>query len=623
MLKKFGQLYNKKIEARGLGVFRIVYFIAFFFEVLQLFYYKPLLFDPVAYKEAFIINLGWPLGLWLICIFFLILGSMTALMTVLNYIFSILFFSSLSAIDYSPAYFYLSVNFLCLFLPISKMVSVDCWWLKLKYSTTRFHYKPPNQTTVLSYYIPIFFGLGFTYWGLFLNQFPNGGLWIWKLAHNLKYSTLSTSSPAYFLFNTKILILILGWISLAFFVSFPFLFSYRKLRGYLFLIGWGLQFLALLYNPNTAWLWALMALHLLLIPLAWWRALGGIFHSSKRPARLVVYYDEECPLCTRLKLSIEHFDLFSTVRFEGVQSAREDEAIKHIPLNALLDNIHASDYRGKLHVGIDAYIQIFDAMRYLLPLSLILRLPIIYQLSRRGYRYVAKNRETKPCTEDTCAYELPQLPKDTDKIKLLRTLTLGAIRLRLLFYGSLLLVLWQGLLWIDSTALKELRSKSGRLNQAYQQIVNPLKQMGKVYLGLGATFYQNQATTTWTVGISYENEKNQWAYLPLVNQDGTLGTYARGLTGAKWINLLRDAKNQVAFRNYLLAIVLFWERENRMTGQSKEYLLKIKALKPPPHSFRFNYMREQYATEWKTLGTIQKMNGELVVLLNANDKHLF
>lgn len=65
-------LYQKKIDGTGLALFRIAYSLVLLCEVVQIFYFRHLIFDKIPFVEPSEIDLSYGLVLWMIAIIFLI-----------------------------------------------------------------------------------------------------------------------------------------------------------------------------------------------------------------------------------------------------------------------------------------------------------------------------------------------------------------------------------------------------------------------------------------------------------------------------------------------------------------------------------------------------------------------
>ncbi len=93
--------------------------------------------------------------------------------------------------------------------------------------------------------------------------------------------------------------------------------------------------------------------------------------KSKQPT-ITVYYDDQCPLCTReinfYKRKIEPKD----AHWEAISNINEEKIDK----GKALEKLHVSDSNGNLFVGTDAFIEIWARVPELSKFAKILRMPI-------------------------------------------------------------------------------------------------------------------------------------------------------------------------------------------------------------------------------------------------------
>jgi hypothetical protein len=146
--------YNQEIDATGLALFRMFFALVLFFEIKHIADFRHLIYDSVPYLHISDINLNVAFTIWLTSIFFIFLGLLTRLASIVNYIFSLIFIGSIGDFEYHVYYAYMGVNFLIMFMPVSRVWSLDWLIEKLKYSNVKFHYCPP-----ISYWIPFFMGV--------------------------------------------------------------------------------------------------------------------------------------------------------------------------------------------------------------------------------------------------------------------------------------------------------------------------------------------------------------------------------------------------------------------------------------------------------------------------------
>ena len=93
--------------------------------------------------------------------------------------------------------------------------------------------------------------------------------------------------------------------------------------------------------------------------------------KSKQPT-ITVYYDDQCPLCTReinfYKRKIEPKD----AHWEAISNINEEKIDK----DKALEKLHVSDSNGNLFVGTDAFIEIWVRVPELRKIAKIMKMPI-------------------------------------------------------------------------------------------------------------------------------------------------------------------------------------------------------------------------------------------------------
>jgi len=633
MFKLFGRLYDKKIDAIGLAFFRVAYFLVLFADMAQLFYFQHLVFDRVPYLQPYEVNLGLALGVWLICIVFLIFGAFTRTMVIANYIFTLVFLSTISTYEYHVFYTYTTVNFFCLFLPISRRFSLDRLWKKLKYSNTRYTYKPPKKTTVLSYLLPLLVVNGFVYFDSVFykltSDFWMAGLGVWYPSSFPQFAITSTSGLGGFLINNEYLTKFFGYLTVVFETVFIFLFWFRRFRLPLLIIGVGLHLGILISFPIPWFALAVVAAYILMVPVGIFKKIGGFLFPDKESI-LTVYYDEECPLCARAKITIEFFDLSGRVAFKGVQSNRKDEAIKDIELKELLHNIYSVTSKGKVQYGLDTYIKVFDAIWYFVPLGLLLRIPGIYHIAKLIYRFVANNREVERCTEKNCGYKLPNPPQDTDKIKLLQKFTVKKLRVRLITLGVLGLILLQMAISYTSGIFLERRMKAGtegKLTENLTWLSHKADKYGRPFLGMThhPVFMDfHFEGYNHIIGLSYEGEDGQSEWLPIVRKDGSPSTYLLGFNWVKWTFRVNSPGNIMSgsFYKGVQDFTAFWMHKNNKSPLKSTFKIHLKII-DIPDGFVYGYLETQRQKPWMEIGTMKWENNRAKLEIQPKFQGLF
>lgn len=390
----------RPVPAIGLGLFRVSFALVVLGEVLFLYYFRHLIFDPVPYLDLASPSVHLFLVFWTITALFLALGYHTRAAAVLNYAFWLVFtvFTPMWK-DFDGGFdqLMLGSSFLLIFLPSERALSLDRLRLKLRLSRPGQPYRPPDQVSVLAYFLPLLLSLGLIYFDSAIHKlsapFWRNGLGPW-LPSSLPYymSALDMS----WLLDIEPLQRAFGYAILVFQFLFPFTLYFRPFRIPLLAMGVALHGGIILSLNIYPFGFGMLVHYFLLAPLAWWRKLGDWLRA---PApTLSVYYDEQCPLCNRTAIFVEHFDIRHAVDFRGLQThARDCAALASLPEAELLKDLYAVDSRQTVHSGVDTYIRILQHMGYTAPLALLLRLPGIHAIAARIYRRIADSRERIVC----------------------------------------------------------------------------------------------------------------------------------------------------------------------------------------------------------------------------------
>ncbi len=265
-MKRFITSYlNKEESPVGLAIFRICYGTILFLEVLQLYQFRHLIFDVVPYQAVADNNMDYLLVAWLFTLICLIVGFQTKIATVVNYVLTLLTFSTFQVYEYHIDYIYILINLVLIFTPVNYSYSIDKFLSKSKKeSDSGFPYKKVYR---IYYDIPIFLGIGLVYFDsvffkFHTNMWQNGlGLWLpASLPHVTYISTFS------FLLDYKWLMIFLSHLTLGFETVFIFLMWFRSLRWLLFIIGFGLHLGIFFFFPIPLFAYAMLSLYILVLP---------------------------------------------------------------------------------------------------------------------------------------------------------------------------------------------------------------------------------------------------------------------------------------------------------------------------------------------------------------------
>ena len=603
------RLYNKKISGLGLSIFRIAYTLVLFCEVVQFNYFRHLIFDKVPFLDPAEIDFGIPIKIWMMALIFIMLGLFTRLAAIVNYLMTIILIGSINSYEYHMFYAYLGMNFLLLFLPISRNLSLDRLLLKYKYSNTRFQYNPPEKVSVLSYLIPVFVGMAFVYFDSIFYKFTSA---YWTVGLGMWYPT-SIPFTNYIsipnILDQKYLMLFLGYLTMIFELVFIFTFFRKKWRIPLLVIGLGLHLGILICYPIPWFGLGMCAIYLLMVPVSWWEKL---FKSSEKPAKLTFYYDGECPLCNRTKITIQHFDISKRIDFKTVQYyAEQNELLKNIPTETLLDDIH-SVRNGKVYKGLDTYIQVFSAITYLKPLSWILRIPGIYHTGKAVYQYVAKNRNTERCTEENCGYTPPVIPPDEDKLKILQHYTLEDLKISFIKISLCIIIALQVIVSYNSIQKKG-GFENTSLGKQMSTISDAVEKPSKTYLGIThhAVFMDYHFSQyNHIISVVYVDKTGREVWLPIIDKDGTVGDYLYGPTWIKWSFRTTDnIINQENLKRGIRDFTAFWASMNGVSLKDATFIIKVKKI-DTPHNWEKGFLKKQMEKPWMDAGVATWHNKE-------------
>lgn len=625
MKKIIERLYNKKISGYGLAVFRIVWCLNLLCEIAQLYYFRHLVYDKVPYIDVSEINIGIPIVIWGISVIFILFGLFTRFATILNYLLSVILIGSIHTFEYHMFYAYMGINFLLMFLPISRNLSIDRLLQVYKYSNTRFTYNPTRKVSVLSYYIPILVGVAFVYFDSIFFKYSSSfwpkGLGMW-LPCSVPFAVFI---PLQELLNQKYLILGAGYLTLVFETVFLFTFFRKKWRLPILIVGLGLHIGILISYPIPWFAIGMCAIYLLMMPVSFWEK---IFEKKTKKPVITFYYDAECPLCARTKNTIQHFDVAGKVDFKTVQYyGEQDPLLANISLDTMLDNIH-SVKNGKVYEGFDTYVQVFGSINYLKPLSWLLQIPGISHLGKTVYGFVAKNRNTERCTEENCGFTPPVLPPNEEDFKILKSYTLKDLKIKGITIGLFIIILLQMLVSYNSQLNIKIRRKIGvEYTVANKKMENFCKDVieknSKIYLGITnhAVFMDYHFKEyNHEIAVVYQDKNNNQVWLPIIDKDGTSGDYLYGFNWVKWSFRVNNNKiNQKKLEKGIRDFTAFWAKKNNVDLTDATFIIKVKKIEIPTE-WEKDFLKQQMEKPWLDIGKVNWHNKQYQIQIPEVEK---
>ena len=108
-----------------------------------------------------------------------------------------------------------------------------------------------------------------------------------------------------------------------------------------------------------------------------------------------VFYDGKCGLCSK---EINYYKRTAPKNiFEWHDIASNPNKLNDIRISQYdaLMYLHATDQKSNLKIGVDAFILIWDKLKYWKILSILVRTPIIYSIAKITYKLFANYRFKK------------------------------------------------------------------------------------------------------------------------------------------------------------------------------------------------------------------------------------
>ncbi|MEQ1560938.1 MAG: DCC1-like thiol-disulfide oxidoreductase family protein [Methyloglobulus sp.] len=609
----------KKAPATGIGLLRLFYGLVTLQEIIFLTYFNHLIFDPLPFIDVEFPSIPLFLGLWGIVAFCVAIGYRYQFAIIANYVFWIVFvnFTPMQR-DFDGGFdtFMIGVGFFLLFMPGDRAFSIDS--LRYKLSTPFKHYSEYPKATVsaLTYHLPVFICLGLLYLDsdihkLFAPHWRNG-LGSWLPATQPYYVSALDTSP---LLNIELLQKTIGYTIMVFQMSFVFFFAHRQLRVVYLLLGMAMHLgITLTLNIYPFGIGMLIC-YTLLIPFKWWREIATWFKANQ--PGLIVFYDQQCPLCNRTVLTLNHFDIFGRIDFKSAQQFAADyPGMAAVEMNVLLTDLYALDKNNNRYSGVETYRQIMLKMLYLAPVGMLLELPGIKDFANRTYRSIADSRQRITC--DNECYIGSSLPDNTFYHQLFEgyarqkpkafTRKLAKIVLALLF------------LQINSTVHYGL---AYRLPLAYEKwpISQPLSQASNALLMVSSTFlgitphalylHDHFAGYDRILAITYIDPQGNEQWLPFVNEQGRLLAPNWGRVHSMWANIaVTPTINNIRLRKFIMKVTAFWGQKSGLNLDDVTFNIKMKKIAPPTQWVP-DQLHKNFLSQWLTIGTVHWVDKQI------------
>ncbi len=606
---KIKKSYEKRVDATGLALFRILYGIVLFFEIRLIYFYRHLIFDRIPYLVPYEIDFSYPLIIWMGVALLIAFGKYTRIATLLNFTLSLVFIGTISTYEYHMFYIYQGINLLLMFLPVSQVMSLDRLSLKLKHSTLKNTYTPPTKVTQWAYFTPILMALAFVYLDSVFYKFSSplwkNGLGMW-LPSSLP---MITHSDTTFLMNQRWLVMSLGYLTMVFELLFIFLFWFKWARIPLFVIGIGLHLGILLEFPIPLFAIGVIGIYFLLLPVKYWKKISGFF-EAKTPS-LTFYYDEENLFHVRGKIIVDSLNIFKRIQCLGIQThAKKDPILGKVKGNKLLNEVQVVTKGGKHFSGFDAYLKAFGQGAFFI-LAWILAIPGIKHLGKWLYsKFTSKNKGT------SYLQSIPPVPLSSKNRKIFSNLSVQDIKVPILALMICLIVGMQAIVTMGSF-LSITRTQANAEDQTRQRLYKSyldVHKHSKPIFGITnhALFMDYHFNNyNHNLALTYEKDGKE-TFLPIVNEDGSMGDLVSGFIWAKWGFRVNSAYiNPNTLQRGIRDFTAFWAHHNNVDLNKAKFNVKVKLVENTT-KWQKDFYRKQQARPW--------LDGGYVLWENRNMK---
>jgi predicted DCC family thiol-disulfide oxidoreductase YuxK len=125
--------------------------------------------------------------------------------------------------------------------------------------------------------------------------------------------------------------------------------------------------------------------------------------DTSAPFDVEIFFDGECPLCTREVRMLQRLDRKQRVRFTDIAAADFDPSVFGLDMATLMARIHGRLPDGRILEGVEVFRRVYEAVG-LGALAKISRWPGLSTLTEAAYELFAKNRLklTGRCDHTSC-----------------------------------------------------------------------------------------------------------------------------------------------------------------------------------------------------------------------------
>ncbi len=583
--KLIKQHINTTVPATGLAIFRCLYGLIVFQEVIFLLFFRHLIFDPIPFIDNAYPLIPLFLIFWAFIGLCLIVGRYCQFATISNYLLWLVFLNfTPMRHEFSGGFdqFMIACGFLLIFLPINRVWSLDLLYYRLRNLTINL---PKTQdVSILCYYLPIIFCLCFLYADsaihkLWAEHWLNGlGAWL-PSSHPYYISALDLS----WLLNNKLLQQCLGYLIIIFQFTFPFFIFRRHLQPLFLIIGASLH-LGITLSLNIYPFGLIMFFfYALVVPPHWWRLLKK--KISYNASLVTVFFQPDNPSQVRQIILIQHFDFFKAIQF------------KADPHNNF-QSIYTLNKQQQPCSSPLTYAAIFWHMRYTLPLSLALITPGL------GPLIIKKQSTIKPPKQNHYPISPPTVLYDALHHQYLNH------PIQFIYKFSKILC-FLALLQLNSTINYAFLY---RLNLHENPTLSPLTNASNIICVLSHTFlgitphalylHDHFQGYNRILAIQYLGSDNHYHWLPFINEQGRILAPNWGRVHSMWANrAVTPHIKKTSLNKALLKITAFWGTQVGLSLTDAHFKVLSKPIRSPSQ-WEYDLRSNNLKGPWKTIGSV-------------------
>ncbi len=624
---KCNSVFNNKVDALGLAVFRILYAVVLFCEISQLYKFRHIIYDKNPFVTVGEIDVTFLFFFWFLILGLIMIGLFTRIALTLNYIFGVIIFSSANYYEYHIFYIYVTVNFLLLFIPVSRVFSLDCLIKKIKYSEIGHEYKIDRMVLEINYMILVFAGIALVYFdSIFLKL--SSPLWLNGLGMWLPASLpMVVWNDTSIILNQEFLIKFLGYFVIVFEGLFIFLFWIKGLKVPLMIIGILFHIGIFIIYPIPWFALTFISLYLLLLPEKYWKGISNLF-KSKSPT-FSIYYDLGSPLHNKLVIVVKHMDLFNKILFLPVQKiTRMKASLKDITEKELLMKVHGVSRAEKVFVGYEVYVQLLIHLIYTIPIAVLMMLPGISILSKKLYCQISK-RKLKGVIYNESIEKKYLFKKAKTKLVLTR---LSKENITIFFWKTIITVFFfcQCLVIWTTPLIQSRISKNNSIDQIVHLIYYRTKFITKKYLGvMRHTVFLNEHFYNYThiYKVTCLNKINEEILVPIVDNKGMPAKYISGPTWRDYAfgisySMFEFQTNKKNLEKGLISYLNYFIKDEKIRENNLMFKLYVKDI-DKPRTWEKDFLRKQIKKPWHEAGLCKIENGQVNYYWNKKMDSVF